>query len=190
MESLFTIGRKIECDVACQMPFGDGAVPFIQRGRTMKKLIVASMLFVAAGITACSKTDTTPVDSALSISPAPAALDSISAVEQAEAPALVAPAPSSSRTSSAPRRTSGTTTRRSSSGTSGSTSRTSSTVSSGGTYTKKNTKRDAAIGAAAGAVIGATTSHDKVKGAVVGGVVGAVVGGVIGNNVDVQKKKK
>jgi hypothetical protein len=155
-----------------------------------KVIIVAATLLVA--ITACAKTDTTPVDSALSISPSPQ-LDSIAAIEQTQAPALAAPAtvPARTSTGSAPRRS--TSTRRTSSTSSGSSASSSSgttTSSSGGTYTKKNTKRDAAIGAAAGAIIGATTSHDKVKGAVIGGVVGGVVGGVIGNNVDVQKKKK
>jgi hypothetical protein len=52
---------------------------------------------------------------------------------------------------------------------------------------KRNTKRDAVIGAAAGAVIGATTSRDRVKGAVIGAVAGGVLGGIIGHTVDVQR---
>jgi hypothetical protein len=59
----------------------------------------------------------------------------------------------------------------------------------GRVITKKNTRRDAAIGAAAGAVIGAATSRNKVKGAVVGGVAGGVLGAIIGSTVDVQKKR-
>ena len=55
------------------------------------------------------------------------------------------------------------------------------------TRTVKNTKRDAAIGAVAGAVIGATASRDKVKGGLIGAAAGAILGGVIGNNVDVKK---
>jgi hypothetical protein len=80
---------------------------------------------------------------------------------------------------------------------SGSSSRCSSSGSSGGgyvyreptTHVKKNTTRDAAIGAAAGAAIGVATSarKDRLKGGLLGAVAGAVAGAVIGNNVDKQK---
>ena len=163
----------------------------------MRKNLILSV-FALAGVVACSKTDTTPVDSALAVGATTIPIDSMSDLERAgmaTTPALVAPAPVV-QTPSAPRRT--TTRRSSSSGSSGSSGSSASSGSSGSTASapaqtttiKKNTKRDAAIGAAAGAIIGATTSRDKVKGAVVGGVVGGVLGGVIGNNVDVQKKKK
>src|SRR6476620_4132882 len=81
-----------------------------QPGNTMKTVLVVAAVMLAAVTVACSKTDTTPVDSALSISPSPT-LDSMSALEQAQAPGLAAPAPSTS--GAAPRRT--TTTRRTSS---------------------------------------------------------------------------
>lgn len=159
----------------------------------MRSRLLLSVAAVAA-LAACGKTDTTPVDSALSIGGATLPLDSLSAAERnayAPAPIGVSPAVSSGgssvRTSTAPRRSSGTA---NSSGSSGSRSTVSSAPAPTRTTIQKNTKRDAAIGAAAGAVIGATTSRDKVKGAVVGGVVGAVVGGVIGNNVDVKQKKQ
>lgn len=159
----------------------------------MRRTFILS-IFAFAGVIACSKTDTSPVDSALAVGATAIPLDSMSDLERAgmaTTPALVAPAPVT-QTPSAPRRT----TRRSSgsSGSSGSvssgSSRTTTSAPAQTTTIKKNTKRDAAIGAAAGAVIGAATSDDKVKGAVIGGVVGGVIGGVIGNNVDVQKKKK
>ena len=158
----------------------------------MKKLVIAAVCLLV-GTVACSKSDNTSVDSALSMGAATVPFDSLSAIEQAQGQALVAPS------SGAATRPAGTTVRRSGTSTSSGTaarrtsgsSGTSGTAasSSGGTTIQKNTKRDAAIGAAAGAVIGATTSKDKVKGAVVGGVVGGVIGGVIGNNVDVKKKK-
>ncbi|MDQ2889564.1 MAG: YMGG-like glycine zipper-containing protein [Gemmatimonadota bacterium] len=56
-----------------------------------------------------------------------------------------------------------------------------------GTYTQRNTNRDAAIGAGAGAIIGAVTSKDKLKGGVIGGIAGGILGGVVGNNVDTKK---
>lgn len=50
----------------------------------------------------------------------------------------------------------------------------------------RHTGRDAAIGAGAGAVIGVVTSRDKVKGGVVGAAAGAVLGAIVGHTVDVQ----
>lgn len=156
----------------------------------MKRTSLVSLLALSA-VVACSKTDTTPVDSALSMGAAAVPFDSLSPAERnalvaAPAPVVQTPAAPARTT---PRRTSST---RSSSGSSGSSSsgtRTSAPAPARTTI-KKNTERDAAIGAAAGAVIGATTSRDKVKGAIIGGVVGGVIGGVIGNNVDVKKKKQ
>ncbi len=147
----------------------------------------------ALTVAACSKSDTTPVDSALAVNPNMAMpLDSVSAAEQARAANLAAPAPvvttpSPTRTRVVYRdrpvyRSSGS----SSSGTSSSGTTTRS--SNAGTHIEKNTGRDAAIGAAAGAVIGAATGGG-VKGAVVGGAAGAVLGGVIGNNVDKKRRK-
>lgn len=100
-------------------------------------------------------------------------LDSISAVERANAQRAAGTGRSSTRTS-----TSSTTHRTSSGG----------TVTTEHTVTDKNTKRDAAIGAAAGAIIGGASTH-SVKGGVIGAAAGAILGGVVGNNVDVKKKK-
>jgi hypothetical protein len=147
----------------------------------------------ALALAACSKSDTTPVDSALAVNPNMAVpLDSVSAAEQARAANLAAPA-AAVAAPAAPTKTrvvyrDRPVYRSSGSSNSGTTSSgTTTTSSNAGTHIEKNTKRDAAIGAAAGAVIGATTGG--VKGAVVGGAAGAVLGGVIGNNVDKKRKK-
>ena len=147
----------------------------------------------ALSLAACSKSGTTPVDSALAINPSTAIpLDSVSAAEQARAASLAAPAPVVA--TPAPTKTKivyrdRPVYRSSGSSSSGSTSSgTTTTSSNAGTHIEKNTKRDAAIGAAAGAVIGAATGGG-VKGAVVGGAAGAILGGVIGNNVDKKRKK-
>ena len=54
------------------------------------------------------------------------------------------------------------------------------------TVTRKNTKRDAAVGAVVGAGVGAVAggSRHRVKGALIGAAVGGIAGAVIGNNVD------
>ncbi len=112
--------------------------------------------------------------------------------EQARAAGTVAPAAASpTYAPSAPSRSTGSITRRSTSsgGTSSGTYNPAPAPTSG-TTTIKHTERDAKIGAVAGAVIGATTSKNKVKGAIVGGVIGAAAGAVIGNNVDKKKVKK
>jgi hypothetical protein len=119
-----------------------------------------------------------------------ARLDSISAAERTNA---AAPAPANNlRSSPAPvasaparRSTSSSSTRRSSS--SGSSSG-STVAAEPRVVTKKNTKRDAAIGAAAGAIIGGASSR-SVKGGIIGAAAGGILGGVIGNNVDIQKKR-
>ena len=138
----------------------------------------------ALTLAACSKSDTTPVDSALAVNPNMAIpLDSVTAAEQARAANLAAPV---TVAPAAPVRTRVVYRDRPVSSSSGSSS-TSSGSSNAGTHIEKNTKRDAAIGAAAGAVIGGATGG--VKGAVIGGAAGAVLGGVIGNNVDKKRKK-
>ena len=163
---------------------------------TIKTLILAPALAVAV---ACN--DDKAADPALNNDLSLAAqanpnarLDSISAAERMNA---ASPESNSLRagTSPAPARrttTASTPARRrstaSSSGTSSSSSGTT-TASEPRVVTKKNTKRDAAIGAAAGAVIGAATSKDKVKGGLIGAAAGGIIGGVIGNNVDVEKKR-
>ncbi len=127
------------------------------------------------------------------------AMDSISAVERANAAQGLAPvgyAPSAAPVVSQPTRTRvvyrDRPVYRSSSASRSSGARSSGTYSSAPaprqTTIVKHTKRDAAIGGAAGAVIGAVTSRDKVKGAVVGGVAGAILGGVLGNNVDKSRR--
>lgn len=106
-------------------------------------------------------------------------LDSISAVERANAQRAAAPTgrvSTHAATTSSPHRASG-----------------GGTANSGGTatehtVTEKNTNRDAAIGAAAGAIIGGASTH-SVKGGVIGAAAGAILGGVVGNNVDIHKKK-
>lgn len=141
----------------------------------------------ALAVAACSKSDTTPVDSALAVNPSMAIpLDSVTAAEQARAaayaptPVVTTPGPVRTRVVYRDRPTSTSSSSSTSSGTT--------TSSNAGTHIEKNTKRDAAIGAAAGAVIGAATGGG-VKGAVVGGAAGAILGGVIGNNVDKKRKK-
>ena len=101
-------------------------------------------------------------------------LDSISAVERANAQRAAAP---TGRVSTHTATTSNT--HRTSSG---------GTVTTEHTVTEKNTNRDAAIGAAAGAIIGGASTH-CVKGGVIGAAAGAILGGVVGNNVDIHKKK-
>lgn len=141
----------------------------------------------ALSVAACSKSDTTPVDSALAVNPNMAMpLDSVTAAEQARAANLAAPA--TAVTTPAPTKTKVVYRDRPVYRSSGSSSSGTTTSSNAGTHIEKNTKRDAAIGAAAGAVIGAATGHG-VKGAVVGGAAGAILGGVIGNNVDKKRKK-
>lgn len=141
----------------------------------------------ALSVAACSKSDTTPVDSALAVNPNMAMpLDSVTAAEQARAANLAAPA--TVVTTPAPTKTKVVYRDRPVYRSSGSSSSGTTTSSNAGTHIEKNTKRDAAIGAAAGAVIGAATGHG-VKGAVVGGAAGAILGGVIGNNVDKKRKK-
>jgi len=165
---------------------------------TIKTLILAPALAVAV---ACN--DDKAADPALNNDLSLAAqanpnarLDSISAAERMNAAspeanslrAGTAPAAAPARrttTASAPARRRSTA---SSSGTSSSSSGTT-TASEPRVVTKKNTKRDAAIGAAAGAVIGAAASKDKVKGGLIGAAAGGIIGGVIGNNVDVEKKR-
>ena len=157
--------------------------------RYWKVIVFAPAIMIAA---ACNRgNDRAATDSALNRDlnlanqVAPYTLgDSMQAGLVARPVAARTSTPSTTRRTSAPRSSSG------SSGVSSSSGGTVTTSSGGSVVTKKNTKRDAAIGAAAGAVIGATTSRDKVKGAVIGGVLGGVLGGVIGNNVDVQKKKR
>jgi hypothetical protein len=167
---------------------------------SLSALMLAAM--VAAG--ACSRNNNKPADSALNTDLSLAAqqkgyqpLDSLSPAERANALTTPAPVTSTTRSSAgevsrprstAPHRTSGSSTRSSgtSSGSSSGTVGTSSGTTSSG-HVVKNTKRDAAIGAAAGAIIGATTSHNKVKGGVIGAAVGGILGGVIGNNVDKKK---
>ena len=158
---------------------------------TLKSLLLAPALAIAV---ACNNDK--PADPALnndlslaSQANPNARLDSISAAERTNAAgqannlrassAPVAPAP-------ARRTTSSTSTRRASS--SGSSSGTT-VAREPQVVTKKNTKRDAAIGAAAGAIVGAAASKDKVKGGIIGAAAGGILGGVIGNNVDIQKKR-
>jgi cobalamin biosynthesis Mg chelatase CobN len=158
----------------------------------LKSLILTPALAIAVG---CNNDK--PADPALnndlslaSQANPNARMDSISAAERANATA--APQANNLRSSAAPapapaRRTT----------TSSSTRRASSSGSSSGStvarepqvVTKKNTKRDAAIGAAAGAIVGAAASKDKVKGGLIGAAAGGILGGVIGNNVDIQKKR-
>lgn len=165
---------------------------------TLKTIILAPALAVAV---ACN--DDKAADPALNNDLSLAAqanpnarLDSISAAERmnatsAEANSLragttpvAAPAPARrTTTASTPAR------RRSTASSSGTSSSGTTTASEPRVVTKKNTKRDAAIGAAAGAVIGAAASKDKVKGGLIGAAAGGIIGGVIGNNVDVEKKR-
>ena len=162
---------------------------------TLKALILAPALAMAV---ACK--DDKPADPSLNndlslaaqVNPG-ARLDSISAAERMNAAAApqanslrtesaAAPAPTRRTTASAPAR------RRTTSSAS-STSSGTTTASEPRVITKKNTKRDAAIGAAAGAIIGAAASKDKVKGGLIGAAAGGIIGGVIGNNVDIEKKR-
>lgn len=98
------------------------------------------------------------------------------APEQESAPTVAKPASSGSTTSSAPRRTSASTSQVWSPA----------PAPQARVETVKHTKRDAAIGAGAGAVLGAVVAGrgERVQGAAIGAVVGGVLGGVIGNNVD------
>lgn len=143
------------------------------RSITTTLVLVPAILFAAA----CSKDKA--ADAALQNDLTLAAqarqavtLDSISAVERANAHRAAATTGSTHTSTSS-------TTRRTSSGGS---------VTSEHTVTDKNTKRDAAIGAAAGAIIGGASTH-SVKGGVIGAAAGAILGGVVGNNVDIKKKK-
>ena len=159
---------------------------------TLKTLILAPALAIAV---ACNddKTADPTLNNDLSLTAQAnpnARLDSITAAERTNAanslraenaPVAAAPARRTTSTSAPARRRS----TASSSGTSSSTT----TASEPRVITKKNTKRDAAIGAAAGAIIGAAASKDKVKGGLIGAAAGGIIGGVIGNNVDVEKKR-
>lgn len=162
---------------------------------TLKTLILAPALAIAVACSDDKAADPTlNNDLSLAAQANPnARLDSITAAERTNAAnaqanslraetAPVAAAPARRTTTSAPARRRSTA---SSSGTSSSTT----TASEGRVITKKNTKRDAAIGAAAGAIIGAAASKDKVKGGLIGAAAGGIIGGVIGNNVDVEKKR-
>jgi hypothetical protein len=164
---------------------------------TLKTLILAPALAIAA---ACNDKPADPTlnnDLSLAAQANPnARLDSITAAERmnsatspeannlrSESAAPVASAPARrTTTTSAPAR------RRSTASSSGTTSSTT-TAAEPRVITKKNTKRDAAIGAAAGAVIGAAASKNKVKGGLIGAAAGGIIGGVIGNNVDIEKKR-
>ena len=168
--------------------------------RNFKKfvLVPAAILAVACRPADNSKKvdDALNADLTLAASARPtAAMDSISAMERANAAQGMAPvgyAPNGYapvyRQPATPRviyrdRPVYRSSSRGSSGSSG-------TYSTARTTTRvKHTKRDAAIGGATGAVIGAVTSRDKLKGAVVGGVAGAVLGGVLGNNVDITRRR-
>ena len=160
----------------------------------LKSFIIAPALAIAVG---CNNDK--PADPALnndlslaSQANPNARLDSISAAERANAaatqnnlrlnPAPVAAAP-------ARRSTTSSSTRRTSSSGSGTSSSGSTVAREPQVVTKKNTKRDAAIGAAAGAIVGAAASKDKLKGGIIGAAAGGVLGGVIGNNVDIEKKR-
>ena len=148
----------------------------------LRRVSVLVLGFVIAAA-ACSRHDS-KADSALAQDLSLAAqqkgpLDSLSASERAAgAAAFAGPAPRAS-TASAVRRTSSTTRRSTSSG----------TRSAGRVVTVKHTKRDAAIGAVAGAIIGAGASRNKVKGGVIGAAVGGILGGVVGSTVDKEKKR-
>jgi hypothetical protein len=162
---------------------------------TLKTLILAPAIAIAS---ACNN-EKAP-DPALNNDPSLAAqanpnarLDSISAAERMNAG--TAPQATNLRAESAPTTTRRTTAsaparrRTTSSSTGGSSSSGTTVASEPRVVTKKNTKRDAAIGAAAGAIIGAAASKDKVKGGLIGAAAGGILGGVIGNNVDIEKKR-
>ena len=155
----------------------------------IKSFIVAPAIVFAA---ACSK-DKAP-DPALANDLTLAAqarqavtLDSISAVERANAERAAAPTGRVSTHAATTSSHATTTSNRHRTSNDG-------TVNNGGagttehTVTEKNTNRDAAIGAAAGAIIGGASTH-SVKGGVIGAAAGAILGGVVGNNVDIHKKK-
>jgi hypothetical protein len=161
----------------------------------LKSFILAPALAIAVG---CNNDK--PADPALnndlslaSQANPNARLDSISAAERANAAATQAnnlrsnPAPVAA--APARRSTTSSSTRRTSSSGSGASSSGSTVAREPQVVTKKNTKRDAAIGAAAGAIIGAAASKDKLKGGIIGAAAGGVLGGVIGNNVDIEKKR-
>ena len=165
---------------------------------TLKTLILAPALAIAVACNDDKAADPTlNNDLSLAAQANPnARLDSITAAERMNAtspdannlragtaPVAAAPARRTT-TSSAPAR------RRSTASSSGASSSSGTTTASEPrVITKKNTKRDAAIGAAAGAVIGAAASKDKVKGGLIGAAAGGIIGGVIGNNVDIEKKR-
>jgi uncharacterized protein YcfJ len=156
---------------------------------TLKAMILAPALLIAA---ACGKDKAADPslnnDLSLAAQANPnARLDSISAAERMNAG--VAPATALRSGTSVPattRRTTASAPARRTTTSSG-TRRGTTVASEPRTVTKKNTKRDAAIGAAAGAVIGGATHG--VKGGIIGAAAGGILGGVIGNNVDIQKKR-
>ncbi len=114
-------------------------------------------------------------------------LDSISAVERANAQRAAAPTGRVS-THAATTSNHAATTSSQHRASSGGTANTDGGATTEHTVTEKNTNRDAAIGAAAGAIIGGASTH-SVKGGVIGAAAGAILGGVVGNNVDIHKKK-
>jgi YMGG-like Gly-zipper len=164
---------------------------------TVKSLIIAPALAFAV---ACNDKPADPTlnnDLSLAAQANPnARLDSITAAERMNA--ATSPEANNLRAGTAPvasapvRRTTTTSTatrRRSTASSSGTSSSGTTTAPEPRVVTKKNTKRDAAIGAAAGAVIGAAASKNKVKGGLIGAAAGGILGGVIGNNVDIEKKR-
>ena len=172
---------------------------------TLTTLLLAPAIAIAMG---CSNDK--PADPALNNDLSLAAqanpnarLDSITAAERmnagtapqannlrSESAPVAAPAPTRrTTTASTPARRRSTTSSSGSGASSGSSGSSGTVAAEPRVVTKKNTKRDAAIGAAAGAVIGAAASKNKVKGGIIGAAAGGILGGVIGNNVDIEKKK-
>ncbi len=155
---------------------------------TRNLLCVVAMFSVVA----CKKSDSTPVDTSLSLNGATTVpLDTVGAAERARTAALAAPVAAApvavAPAASAPVRSRAAVRHTSSSARASEPVYSSGATASAPTHTVKNTKRDAVIGGVAGAAVGAVTGGG-VKGAVIGGAAGAVLGGVIGNNVDVKKK--